>query len=64
MFLPMKGNVSESGGMVSETTSKNTARDSSTVISRDTFSPESGGNRNPRNAIVEIMVQGKIRFMR
>lgn len=64
MFLPMKGKVSLSGGIVSETTSKNTARESNTVISSDTFSPESGGNKNPKNAIVEMIVHGNIRFIK
>lgn len=60
----MYGNVSDVGGIISETTSINTASDRRTVISRDTFSPESGGNRNPSTAIEDIKMHGKIRFMR
>lgn len=63
-YLPMKGNVSDVGGIVSDTTNRKTARDSNTVISRETFSPESGGSRNPNRAIDDINIQGNIRFRR
>ena len=50
--------------MVSDTTSRNTDNDRSTVISSDTFSPESGGSRNPSRAIEEISIHGNIRLRR
>ena len=62
--LPIKGNVSDVGGIVSETTSKNTANDRRTVIHRDTFSPDSGGSRNVRIATVDMTLHGNIRFRR
>ena len=58
----MKGNVSDVGGMVSDTTSRNTANDSRVVIQRETFSPDSGGSRNDIIATVDITVQGNSRF--
>ena len=58
----MKGNVSDVGGMVSDTTSRKTARDSKVVIHRETFSPDSGGSRKDIIATVDITVQGNSRF--
>lgn len=58
----MYGNVSEVGGMISDTINMNTDSDNSTVISRDTFSPESGGNMNPSKDIAAINTHGKIRL--
>lgn len=62
--IPIYGNVSESGGIVSDTTSKKTANERSTVISSEIFSPESGGKRKPRNATVDISVHGNIKLRR
>ena len=62
MHLPMKGNVSDVGGMVSDTTRRNTARDSRVVIHRDTFSPLSGGSKNDIIATVEITMHGNSKF--
>jgi len=58
----MKGNVSDVGGIISDTISINTDRDNNTVISSDTFSPESGGNMNPSSDMAAMRIQGKIRF--
>ena len=60
--LPIYGNVSEFGGMISETININTAMDNSTVISRDTFSPDSGGKMNPSKAMEDISMLGNIRL--
>ena len=49
-YLPSIGKLSLDGGIVSVTTSMKTARDSSTVISRDTFSPLSTGSIKPWGA--------------
>lgn len=57
---PMIGKLSEEGGKDSDTTNKNTARDRSTVISRDTFSPDSVGKRNASAATHDVSIQGKI----
>ena len=46
-FSPMIGKSSAEGGRKSEMTRRNTACESNTVTSRDTFSPLSGGRRNP-----------------
>ena len=62
MYPPMNGNVSDVGGIVSDTTNRNTAKDRSTVIQSETFSPDSGGSKNERIATVDMTVQGKSRF--
>ena len=61
-FLPIYGNVSEFGGIVSETINMKTATDKRTVISIETFSPDSGGNINPSNAIDDINIHGNRRL--
>ena len=58
----MNGKVSEVGGKVSETTNKNTAKDSSTVISKEIFSPASGGSRKPSRAVKVMRMQGNRRL--
>lgn len=60
----MYGNVSDVGGIVSDTISINTDKESKTVISNDTFSPESGGNRNPSTAKEDISMHGNKRFIK
>lgn len=60
----MYGNVSDDGGIVSETTIKNTAKDSKTVISSETFSPLSGGRMKPKQATVDINMQGNTKFIK
>ena len=60
----MKGNVSDVGGIVSDTTNKNTASDRRTVIHKDTFSPDSGGSKNDRIATVEMTLHGNNKFNR
>lgn len=62
--LPIYGKVSEEGGIVSDTTMRNTARDNKTVISKETFSPLSGGKMNPKQATVEISIQGNTKFIK
>ena len=49
--VPISG-VSLLGGCMPATIFMNIVRDISTVISRVTFSPESGGKLNPRTAIL------------
>ena len=61
-FLPIYGNVSEFGGIVSETINMKTATDKRTVISMETFSPDSGGKINPSNAIDDINIHGNRRL--
>ena len=56
--LPMKGNCPPTGGMMSTTTSIRTMRDRNAVNYRDTFSPDSFGNRNPITQIIAITVPG------
>jgi hypothetical protein len=46
------------GGINSRTINWNTAKDSNTVISRLTFSPDAGGRRNPSTATDDIRKQG------
>ena len=60
----MMGKLSEEGGMDSETTSRNTAIDSSTVTFRETFSPDSTGRIKPKAATVEVTSQGNIIVIR
>lgn len=47
-YLPKIGKSSADGGRKSDMTSKNTAWDSNTVTSSDTFSPLSDGNKKPK----------------
>jgi hypothetical protein len=59
-ILPIIGKLSDDGGKDSETNSRNTARERSTVISSDTFSPDSVGRRNPIAATHDVNIQGNI----
>lgn len=54
----MYGNVSEDAGSCSDTINRKTANDSSTVTSNETFSPDSGGNTNPKAATEPVKIQG------
>ena len=56
----MIGKLSLDGGIDSETTSINTAKDSSTVISSDTFSPLSTGSMKVKAATADVRIQGNI----
>ena len=52
------------GGMVSATNSKNTVSDSSTVIPRLIFSPDSGGRKNVNRETRDRNIQGITRLNR
>lgn len=56
--LPMIGKSSDDGGKASDTSSRNTASDSNTVISNDTFSPDSTGRRNDSAATDDVNITG------
>ena len=54
------GKLSLEGGMDSDTTNMNTARDNKTVISKDTFSPLSTGSMNVIPATANVRMHGNI----
>ena len=54
----MTGKLSEEGGSASDTSNKKTDSDNNTVISRDTFSPDSVGNMNANPATKVTSTQG------
>ena len=56
--LPIIGKSSEDGGRASDTSNRNTASDNNTVISNDTFSPDSTGNRNDNAATADVNMTG------
>ena len=58
----MSGIVSDVAGMRSDIMSKNTQRDSKTVISKDIFSPVSGGKQKTRRATAVMSAQGIIKL--
>ena len=60
----MMGVVSADGGSLSDTSCWNTARDSMTVIWRDTFSPDSTGRKYPSTASSVIRAEGTNRLVR
>ena len=57
------GKKSDVLGELSARTSWNTEKARSTVMPRDTFSPESAGNQNMSNASAMIMMHG-VRMLR
>lgn len=57
-YLPIYGKFSEDAGSDSDTMSKKTANESKTVISSDTFSPDSVGSKNPNAAIDPVSIHG------
>lgn len=60
MLLPITGKLSDEGGNDSDTSNKKTAKDNKTVISSDTFSPDSVGSRKPSAATHDVSMHGKI----
>ena len=58
--LPIIGKLSLEGGIDSDTTSINTANDSKTVISNDTFSPLSTGKMKVKAATDDVSIHGNI----
>lgn len=61
-YVPRSGTASDVAGIVSATIFKNTVSDSSMVTPSDSFSPESGGNVNPKTAMDAIKTHGTIRL--
>ena len=59
-YVPIKG-VSEDGGCISETTFMKKVKDMRMVISKVTFSPDSGGKKKPKTAMEAMRTQGKMR---
>jgi Ni2+-binding GTPase involved in maturation of urease and hydrogenase len=55
--------ASADGGNLSATSSWKTDIDSMTVMTRDTFSPESTGRKYPRIANIVIITDGKMILM-
>jgi len=62
--LPMMGKSSDEGGRDSDTKRRNTAKDRSTVISSETFSPLSTGSRKPSAATLDVSMHGNIMVIR
>ena len=58
----MRGIVSEVAGMGSDIIRRKTQSDSRTVISRDIFSPVSGGRQNTNSEIAVMRAHGMIRL--
>lgn len=48
------------GGIVSATNKRNTVRESSTVMPRLIFSPDSGGKKKVKSATIDTNPHGKI----
>jgi len=62
--LPIMGKSSEEGGRDSDTKRRNTARERSTVISSETFSPLSTGSKKPSAATPDVSMHGNIMVIR
>lgn len=62
-YLPIIGNESELSGRSSESENMSTEKARNTVIPKDTFSPDSGGNQNMSNAIRERTKDGMIMYI-
>ena len=56
------GTVSDVAGSLSDTMSRKTTNDNSTVIPSDTFSPLSGGNQNTSSPTSVISIHGITRL--
>lgn len=61
-YVPRSGTASDVAGIVSATMFRNTVSDSKMVTPKESFSPESGGNVNPKTAIEAINTHGTIRL--